>query len=76
MEKEKEYRDEAERLAQLPRDLQRKAVALIRAPADDPKVGQRDRREARKRAEAVERNLRRLNRRKRKNVNRLLTDVD
>jgi hypothetical protein len=62
-EREQEYRAEAERLASLPRDVQRKAVALIRAPADDPKVGKRDRQEARERAEALERHLRRLNRR-------------
>ena len=64
--KEQEYREEAERLAQLPRDVQRKAVALIRAPADNPKVGKRDREEARQRAEALERHLRNLNRRKKK----------
>ena len=59
-------REEAERLSTLPLDVQRKAVALIRAPADDPKVSKRDRQEARQRADAVERHLRRLNRRKRK----------
>ena len=64
--KEQEYREEAERLAQLPADVQRKAVALIREPADNPKVGQRDREEARERADALDRHLRRLNRRKKK----------
>jgi esterase/lipase superfamily enzyme len=58
-----EYREEAERLAQVPRDIQRQAVAIIRAPANNPKVGTRDREEARKRADALERHLRRLNRR-------------
>ena len=48
--KEHEYRAEAERLAELPRDVQRQAVELIRAPADNPKVGKRDREEARERA--------------------------
>ncbi len=61
---EQEYGAEAERLAQLPRDVQRQAVALIRGPADDPKVSERDRAEARARADALERHLRRLNRRK------------
>ena len=64
--KEQEYRTEAERLALLPRDVQRQAVALIRAPADNTKVGKRDRDEARERADALERHLRRLNRRKKK----------
>jgi hypothetical protein len=56
----------AERLAMLPRDVQRKAVALIRAPADDSKVGKRGRDAARERSDALERHLRRLRRRKRK----------
>jgi hypothetical protein len=60
--KEQEYREEAERLAVLPLDVQRKAVALIRAPANDPKVSKRDREEARERADALTRNLRRINR--------------
>ena len=64
-EKDQGYREEAERLAELPRDVQRQAVALIRAPADNPNVGKRDREEARQRADALERHLRRLNRRKR-----------
>jgi hypothetical protein len=64
-EQERDYRAEAERLARLPREVQRQAVALIRAPADDPKVDKRNRREARDRADALERHLRRLNRRKR-----------
>jgi hypothetical protein len=62
--REQEFRDEAARLAQLPREIQRQAVALIRAPADDPRVPRADRRAARERAEALERHLRRLNRRK------------
>jgi hypothetical protein len=65
-EQEQEYREEAERLALLPRDVQRQAVALIRAPADDPKVDKRNREEARERADALELHLRRLNRRKKK----------
>jgi hypothetical protein len=62
--KEQEYREEAARLAQLPAEVQRQAVAIIRAPADNPRVGKRDREEARRRADALERHLRRLNRRK------------
>jgi hypothetical protein len=62
--KEEAYREEAEQLAQLPRDVQRQAVALIRKAADDPKVGKREREEARERADALGRYLRRLNRRK------------
>jgi hypothetical protein len=62
--REQEYRQEAERLAVLPPDVQRKAVAMIRAPANDPNVSKRDREEARQRADALTRNLRRLNRRK------------
>ena len=65
-EQEQEYREEAERLALLPRDAQRQAVALIRGPADNSKVGKRDREEAGERADALERHLRRLNRRKKK----------
>ena len=64
--KEQEYREEAERLALLPREVQRQAVALIRAPADNPKVGKSDREEARERADALERLLRNFNRRKKK----------
>ena len=61
---EQEYAAEAERLATLPRDVQRQAVALIRSPADNPKLGKAERAEARKRADALERHLRRLNRKK------------
>jgi esterase/lipase superfamily enzyme len=64
--REHEYAAEADRLAQLPAEAQRQAVAIIRAPADNPKVGKRDREEARQRADALERHLRRLNRRKKK----------
>jgi hypothetical protein len=63
--KEQEHREEAERLAKLPRDVQRQAIAIIRAPADDPKLSKRDREEARNRADALERHLRSLSRRKR-----------
>ena len=59
-----DYLEEAERLSLLPVDEQRKAVAIIRAPADDPKLSRADRRAAAERADALTRHLRRLNRRK------------
>ena len=62
--KEQEHREEAERLVKLPRDVQRQAIAIIRSPADNPKLGKLDREEARNRAGALERHLRRLNRQK------------
>lgn len=64
-EKEREYLEEAERLAVLPVKEQRKAVAIIRGPAVDPKVSRADRRAAAERADALTRHLRRLNRQKR-----------
>jgi hypothetical protein len=64
--KEQEHREEAERLAVLPRDVQRQVVALIRKTADDPKVDKGNRDEARERADAIERHLRRLNRKRKK----------
>ena len=62
--REGEFRAEAERLALLPGEVQQQDVAIIRAPADDPKVGKSDREAARERADALEKYLRRLNRRK------------
>jgi hypothetical protein len=62
--REQEYADEAERLAQLPRADQTEIIALHRAVANNPKVPKRERIEARDRAGALERHLRRLNRRK------------
>jgi hypothetical protein len=56
--KEQEYREEAERLAQLPREEQRQIIALHRSVAEDAKVSKANRREARDRAEALERFLR------------------
>jgi hypothetical protein len=64
--KESDHREEAERLALLPLDVQRHAVALIRSPADDKGLGWRDRQAARERADALEKHLKRLNRKKRK----------
>jgi ABC-type methionine transport system ATPase subunit len=53
-----EDRTEAERLKLLPRGEQRQIVAIVRAVADDPKVPEADRREARRRASALEQLLR------------------
>jgi hypothetical protein len=41
--KEQEHREEADRLAKLPRADQREIVALHRSVADNPKVPKRDR---------------------------------
>jgi hypothetical protein len=49
-----EDRDEAERLKLLPRQLQREIVETIQSPADDPEVSVENRREARRRAKALE----------------------
>jgi hypothetical protein len=53
-----EHRAEAERLAELPRDVQRQIVALHRAVADNRKLPKRDRDAARERADSLERLLR------------------
>jgi hypothetical protein len=60
--REQEWREEAERLALLPSELQQKALALIRAPAAN--LNGKDRQQLLERADALERHLRRLNRRK------------
>lgn len=57
---EQDYRDEAERMAQLPPADQREIIALHRSVADNPKVAKRDRALAKERADAIERHLRRL----------------
>ncbi len=64
--KEQEYRDEAERLKQLPRAEQRQIVELIGSPARDPKVSQANRLEARRRSRALARLLKIAPRKKRK----------
>lgn len=56
-EREQEYRDEAERLKQLPRAEQRAIVELIGSPARDPKVSEANRLEARRRSRALARLL-------------------
>jgi hypothetical protein len=64
--REQEYREEAERLALLPKADQRELIALHRSTADNPKAPKRERQIARERVEALEHHLRRLNRRKEK----------
>lgn len=61
-----EDRDEAARLKLLPRQLQREIVETIRSPADDPEVSAENRREARRRANALEKLLNLKHRKKRK----------
>ena len=65
-EKEQEYREEAERLKQLPRAEQRAIVELIGSPARDPKVSEANRAEARRRSRALARLLKIAPRKKRK----------
>ena len=64
--KEQEYRAEAERMAELPRDVRRKLIDQHRAIAADKAVPKADRKEAKERADALERHLRRLARKRRK----------
>ena len=64
-EHEQEFRDEAARLAALTIEDQRAFVAMLRADAANRKVPKRDREFASKRADALERNLKLKNRKKR-----------
>ena len=66
--KDQEYRAEAERLAELPPDMQRKLIGQHRAIAGDKAVPKADRIEAKERANALERHLRRLARKKGKSM--------
>jgi hypothetical protein len=66
--KEQEYRKEAERLALLPRDDQRRLIAQHRVIAADTGVPKPDRMEAKERANALERHLRRLSRKKKESL--------
>lgn len=54
---EREYREEAERLKALPRDVQRQILVIFRAPADNPRLDPADRRAAAERVAALERFL-------------------
>ena len=55
--REREYREEAERLKLLPREDQRAVVEMIGLPANDPKVPKVDRLEARQRVRALKKLL-------------------
>jgi hypothetical protein len=66
--KEQEYREEAARLAQLPREKQREIIALHRSVAEDRKVSKANRQEASERAEALERYLRLAPKKKREEL--------
>lgn len=61
-----DFREEAERLAALPREDQEEILALHRELAANPKVPQADRQAAQERADALERHLRRLRRKRKK----------
>jgi hypothetical protein len=55
--KEQAYREEANRLKALSRDMQRQVIAIHRATAADPSARKADRDAARHRAAALERYL-------------------
>jgi hypothetical protein len=58
-EQEQEHREEAERLAELPRDEQRAILAIYRECAQNPKTPEHEREAGQARVEALERHLRR-----------------
>jgi hypothetical protein len=57
MDPEQEYREEAERLAQLPVEVQLQVLDIHRSTADNRKLSKRDQDAARERVEALERYL-------------------
>lgn len=63
---DEEHRREAERLALLPIADQNWIIALHRALAGNPKVPKRERQAGMERADALERHLRRLRKKKKK----------
>ena len=65
-EKEREYRDEAERLKLIPRDEQRWILAFYRDVANGKGVPARERRSGLERVAALERHLKLTPRKKRK----------
>ena len=65
---EQAYREEAERLALLPREDQRLLIAQHWAIAENTGVPKEDRTEAKERAEALEKYLRRLARKKKESL--------
>lgn len=64
MSDEQEYREEAERLAAIPIQDQRAVLAIYRECAENKKLAKQDRESNKARVEALERHLRRLNRKK------------
>jgi hypothetical protein len=56
--RERDFREEAERLRLLPRDEQRAIIALHRSVANDREVSPANRQEARARVKALEKYLR------------------
>lgn len=64
LEKEREFREEAERLAQLSKEDQQKIISMHRTDASNPRVPKADRKYAKERADVLEKFLG-LSRRKR-----------
>ena len=64
MDDEREYQEEAERLATIPAEDQKAVLAIYRECAQNPKLTRKDREWNKQRVEALERHLKRLNRRK------------
>jgi len=62
--KERKYGREAKRLAKLPTDLQKQIIALQRDLASNPRLKKQDREAGMERADALERNLRLLRKKK------------
>ncbi len=60
--KEREYREEAERLATIPIEDQHAVLDIYRGCAENPKLPRRERERNRERIEVLELHLRRLNR--------------
>lgn len=68
-EKEREHREEAERLVTIPVEDQKAVLAIYRTCAENPKLARRERAWNRQRIEALERHLKRLNRAKKTRKN-------
>jgi hypothetical protein len=54
---EDEWKEEAERLKALPREVQLQILSIYREPADNPNLSREDRRAARERVAALEKLL-------------------
>lgn len=61
---DKEYREEAERLAALPQDQRREILRIIAEPANNAQLDETIRNEALARVEAIKKHLKRLSRKK------------